>query len=147
MLTQSIISEQALLEVARQGDVSPLITYIYTEKLRPRAVKLAHNFQLTYGAHLDAEDIMGAGVECVLRGMQKALDQARNPIGWLLWGAQLAMLHFCQETRSPIRVPASMQHVGRKVPAVFSLDAPLSEDGSTLLDLVSDEDWQVSGYA
>ncbi|MGH2478051.1 MAG: hypothetical protein ACRDHW_00130 [Ktedonobacteraceae bacterium] len=134
----TVRSQAQLIEAARLGETSGLVEYIFVELLPGRAVRLVKNFRDTYGAYLDAEDVAMAGIERVLRSMDKAMVQASNPIGWLLWSAQLEMLHYCQEQRSPIRVSASSQyHQGAVVPVVKSLDAPLIDgEEVTLLDLL-----------
>lgn len=129
--------ETQLLEAARAGDGSGLVEYIFVELLPGRAVRLVNGFRDAYGAHLDAEDVVMAGIERVLRDLDKALAVAANPVAWLLKAAQMEMLHFCQETRSPIRVGQVAQWRGHKVPQVMSLDAPLNGcEDLTLLDVL-----------
>jgi hypothetical protein len=126
-----------LVAAARLGETSGLIEHIYVEFLPGRAWKLARMFRDTCGACLDAEDIIQAGAEYMLYRLDNAL-QAVNPIGYLLHAAQFAMLHYCQEQRSSIRVPHTSQHRGVAVPTVVSLDAPLPGcEDLTLLDLVA----------
>jgi hypothetical protein len=135
----STVRNQAqLIEAARLGETSGLVEYIFVELLPGRAVRLVNGFRDTYGAHLDAEDVAMAGIDRVLRSVDKALVQASNPIGWLLWSAQLEMLHYCQEQRSSIRVPNRTQSARcGLVPNVLSLDAPLNGcEDTTLLDLL-----------
>ena len=141
----SIVSarEAQLTAVARAGDASALIEYLYVELLPVRARKLARLFREQYGTRLEAEDITQAGAEWVLRSLDKALT-ALNPVAWLLRVAATQMLRYCKENCSVIRVPVSMQYAGKgheaqRVPVVASLDAPLrwGED-LTLLDLLAE---------
>ena len=128
--------ETQLIEAARAGDGSALVEYFFVKVLPGRAVRLVNGFRDAYGARLDAEDVLMAGVERVLRDLHKALAAA-NPIAWLSRAAQFEMLHFCQETRSAIRVGHVSQWRGHKVPQVASMDAPLSgADDLTLLDVI-----------
>lgn len=140
--------EMQLIEAARAGETSGLVEYLYTEKLMPRAVSLVNNYRRAYGVCLDAEDVAMAGVCEVLRGLDKALRESSNPIGWLLWGVQHTMVHYCQENRSPIRVPHAMQSQGRAAPQVFSLDAPAHQDSNlTLLDALAERSRAINGHA
>lgn len=120
---------------ACQGVQSDLIEYVYS-RLPERARKLARMFRETCGAALDSEDIVQAGIEYALCRLDKAL-QAVSPAGYLLHAAQFAMLNYCKEQQSSIRVPARSQWNGKRVPQVLSLDAPLiAGEDMTLLDLI-----------
>jgi hypothetical protein len=128
--------EAPLIAAARAGATSGLIEYIYRELLPGMARNLARGFRELYGACLDGEDIVQAGIEQVLRYQGRALQQ-ENPVGYLLLAAQSGMLNYCQEQRCVIRVPREQQRSGVTVPKVLSLDAPLGEESDlTLLDLI-----------
>lgn len=129
--------EVQLIEAARAGDSAALVEFLY-DRLMGRAVRLVGGFREAYGARLDAEDVAMEGAVEVLRLMSKALAEATSPVGWLLHAAQLRMLHFCQEQRSLIRVPAASQYQwGAKAPFVVSLDAPLrGREDLTLADVL-----------
>lgn len=129
--------EAQLIEAARAGEVSSLIEYLYEFRLMARAARLVNGFRDAYGVRLDAEDVAMEGAEEVVRKVHKALAEAVNPVGWLMHTAQLHMLQYCLENRSPIRVPFGQQSKGKKPPQVASLDAPLaSGEDMTLLDLI-----------
>src|SRR6266849_968784 len=128
--------EAQLIESARCGATDELVEYVY-DRLPARARKLAAMFLETCGARLDVDDVRQAGAEMVLRRLGKALG-ADKPVAYLLHAAQFAMLAYCKEQRSPIRVPCSTQcHTGVRPPMVLSLDAPLvAGEDLTLLDLI-----------
>jgi len=131
--------EAQLIEEARSGEASGLVEYLYLDILPWRARKLARLFRETCGATLDAEDIQQAGVECALRSLGRALLM-QNPLSFLIHAAQLAMLHYCQEQRGPIRVPHVSQWRGARVPTVKSLDAVIpGTDELTLAEILAGE--------
>lgn len=126
-----------LIEAARRGEATGLVEYVYS-CLPGQAVKLTLMFRETCGARLEVEDLIQAGIEYVLRRLDRAL-QATNPVGYLIHAAKYAMLHYCQEQRGPIRVPCTSQWRGEEVPVVVSLDAPLNGyEDLALLDVLSE---------
>jgi hypothetical protein len=130
--------EAQLVALARMGQTDELVEYVYSE-MRVQAARLVRGFREAYGVNLDAEDVAMEAVVWLLRGekLQRALSQSDNPIAWMLADAKPRMLHYCQEERCLIRVPAASQWRGKAVPRVCSLHAPLpgSED-LTLLDVL-----------
>ncbi len=129
--------EAQLVEAARLGDTSSLVEYIYTDLLRPPAAKLVRMFGETGVVGLDIDDVVQTGAEYILYRLDKALN-ALNPVAFLVHAARFAMLHYCQEQRSLIRVSCVQQWRGVTVPQVESLDAPLNRcEDLTLLDLLA----------
>lgn len=131
--------EARLIDAARSGSQTARADLVMICQARAwsRAVALAGFYRRTFGAVLDPQDI---AQEAMLRAwlrLDKALA-APNPVGYLFKAIEGAMLTFCREQRSPIRVPVCQQSWGRRAPDVLSLDAPLSgcEDW-TLLDLLA----------
>ena len=135
------VDETELVVAARAGETIGLVEYIYCERLRAVAGRLVRQFRESYGARLDVDDVQQVGIEYVLRALARALEPSvQKPIGWLLHMARLRMLDYCEEQRCPIRVPASSQRCGKRVPLVASLDAPLvAGEDMTLLDLLVGE--------
>ncbi len=134
----TLARETELIAAARLGETSGLVEYLYTEFLPVPARKLARMFRESCGAVLDVDDLIQAGAEQLLRRLDAALTVARCPIGFLKHAAQFAMLDYCQDTRSSIRVPARSQRNGKRGPEVLSLDAPLVDgEDLTLLDLLA----------
>jgi DNA-directed RNA polymerase specialized sigma24 family protein len=134
------VDEMALVIQAREGETIGLVEYIYCERLKAMAWRLVRMFQDTCGAQLDVEDVTQVGIEYVLRSLRKALElETRTPIGYLLWVAKRKMLDYCKEQHCPIRVPAASQYqLGKRVPWVDSLDAPLVAGGEeTLADVLA----------
>jgi DNA-directed RNA polymerase specialized sigma24 family protein len=131
--------EAHLIEAARAGNPAARADLVTLCQARAwsRAVALAGFYHRTFGAVLDPQDI---AQEAMLRAwlrIDKALA-APNPVGYLFKAIEGAMLTFCREQRSLIRVPACQQSWGRVAPAVFSLDASLIDgEEFTLLDLLA----------
>lgn len=132
MTTSNITHERdaQLVDLARSGDVAPLIEHL-CRLIEYRAHVLAR------GSGLDREDVLQEGIVMMLVEMKRAL-LASNPIGYLRRACTHRMSTFCLEYRCPIRVPASTQRDGKRVPVVLSLDAPLSwGSNQTLSDVLS----------
>jgi len=130
--------ESAVIVAARSGDQGArdrLIENCMQVALR-RATSLAIFYRALRGVTLDPQDIaQEAALRAVLR-LDKALA-APNPVGYLRRAIEGAMLTYCRERQSAVRVPASMQsRKGIKPFDVLSLDAPYGDGGFTLADLI-----------
>jgi DNA-directed RNA polymerase specialized sigma24 family protein len=129
-------NEAQLVSAARAGSPDGLIEYLYS-LLRSRAVALVGRFR-AFNHSLEVDDLVQEGIEQVLYDLDKGLLIDR-PVPWLLTAARHKMLHYCEEYRSPVRVPHSSQNRGAAVPLVMSLDAPLAGcEDLTLLDTLAD---------
>jgi DNA-directed RNA polymerase specialized sigma24 family protein len=131
--------EAELIAAARVGDQAArarLVEDCLQYALR-RAVRLVAFYRAVRGVVLDPQDIaQEAAVRAFLR-LDKALA-APNPGAYLRRAVGGAMLTFCREHQSAVRVPAPTQSRGRRPVDVVSLDAPLpGYDGRvTLADLL-----------
>jgi DNA-directed RNA polymerase specialized sigma subunit len=132
--------EAAVIEAARAGDQRARDRLIEdcVRAALVRAVGLAIWYRALRGVTLDPQDIaQEAGLRAILR-IEKALASP-NPVGYLRRAIEGAMLTYCRERQSAVRVPVCMQSRKRIPPVeVLSLDAPIGEDGSaTLADLIA----------
>ncbi len=114
--------ESAVIVAARSGDQGARDRLI--ENCMQVALRRATSLAIFYRA-----------LRAVLR-LDKALA-APNPVGYLRRAIEGAMLTYCRERQSAVRVPASMQsRKGIKPFDVLSLDAPYGDGGFTLADLI-----------
>lgn len=135
--------EQQLIEAARRGDQdarTQLITDCQRVAYR-RAVGLAAFYRALRGVELDPQDIAQEAMLRLLLRMDKALASS-NPCGYLRRAIEGAMLTFCRERQTAIRVPVTTQWKGTRPVDVVSLDAMIipagSEDiGYALMDLLA----------
>jgi len=130
--------EAELIAAARAGDQaarSRLVEDCLCYALR-RAVRLVAFYRAVRGVVLDPQDIAQEAAVRALVRLDKALA-APNPVGYLRWAVGGAMLTFCREHQTAVRVPACMQSRGHQPVDVASLDAPLpGSDGLTLVDVL-----------
>ena len=134
----SRVEEFQLIEAARTGDQgarSRLVEACQYYALR-RAFSLVAFYRAMRGVKLDAQDIAQEAAVRVLLRLDKALARP-NPIGYLRLAMEGAMLTFCRERQTAVRVPVTSQWRGHRPVEVVSLDAPLSGyDRVTLADLL-----------
>jgi hypothetical protein len=119
------------VEQARAGNTSVLIEYVYG-LLRPHASRQVRAYREVYNLCIDIEDVIQVGALQIVKDCKKAL-RTENPISLLRHAAHFAMIKYCKEARSSIRVPYSTQwehkgDVSFSSPFVESLDALLFED-------------------
>lgn len=101
-----------------------------------RALRLSAYYKALRGVELDPQDIAQEAALRSLKRFDKALAHP-NPVGYLYRAIEGAMLTFCRERQSAVRVPAPMQSRGHRPVEVVSLDAPISTRSSlTLGDLL-----------
>lgn len=124
------------IDLARAGQPDELIAYLY-ECLYCHASRLVAGYRETYSARLACEDVVQEGMEWIWRRFERGLSM-RDPVSWLIRVAQLRMLRFCMEQRSPVRVPCSSQYeYGYRPPLCASLEAPIAgTDGLRLVDIL-----------
>jgi hypothetical protein len=124
-------SEASIVEQARAGNTSLLIEHVYG-LLRPHALRQVRAYREVYNLYIDIEDVIQIGALQMVKDCKKAL-RAENPISLLRHAAHFAMIKYCKEARSPIRVPYSTQweHKGDVAFApsfVLSLDELIFEE-------------------
>jgi hypothetical protein len=99
------------------------------------ACRLVAYYQSVKGVQFDPMDLVMEAAVRLLERRQTILSSPR-PAGAMRVASVNAMRTFCMEQASIIRVPQTSQRDGKRAPRVVSLDAVLSEEGLTLLDLV-----------
>ena len=127
---------------ARAGDYDARAFLLgYTmQRAWMRSLRLVAYYNALRGITLDPQDVAQEASMRAWQRMDKALAHP-SPIGYLAKTIEGAMLTYCREGLSPIRVPNSMQSKGNAPPYVTSLDAPLANSSNvSLIDLIAAED-------
>ena len=136
-LTQADLEQT--VDAARAGDhaARERLAELCLSRTWRRSLRLSAFYRAVRGVELDPQDIAQEAALRVWRRMDKALAHP-NPFGYLCRATEGAMLTFCRERQSAVRVPVTMQWRGHPPVAVVSLDVPLSgyEDPTTLADLL-----------
>jgi DNA-directed RNA polymerase specialized sigma24 family protein len=119
-----------------------LVEYV-TKRAWSRALRLSAYYKALRDVELDPQDIAQEAALRCLKRLDKALAHP-NPVGYLYLAIEGAMLTFCRERQSAVRVPAPMQSRGQRPVYVVSLNAPLSPHSRrTLADTLPTESFQV----
>jgi len=128
-----------IVDAARTGDYTARsrLAELCLYRAWLRALRLAAFYRALRGVELDPQDIAQEAALRVWLRMEKALAHP-NPFGYLCRASEGAMLTFCRERQTAVRVPVTMQWRGAQPIMVVSLDAPLhgSDNGVTLADLL-----------
>lgn len=130
---------------AREGsyEARARLTEICLRRTWMRALRLSAFYKALRGVELDPQDIAQEGALRAWKRLDKALSHP-NPYGYLCLATEGAMLTFCRERQSAVRVPVTMQWRGHAPVEVVSLDAQLnSENKETLADTLPAESEQV----
>jgi len=140
-LTTPLSPTQAELEplvaAARAGESAARerLAHLCLTRAWLRALRLVAFYRAARGVVLDPQDIAQEAALRIWRRMDTALAHP-NPFGYLCRSIEGAMLTFCRERQSAVRVPVTMQWRGHPPVAVLSLDAPLPgyDDPTTLAE-------------
>ncbi|MGB8344591.1 MAG: pentapeptide repeat-containing protein [Ktedonobacteraceae bacterium] len=136
-LTQADLEQ--IVDAARAGDhtARERLAELCLCRAWRRSLRLAAFYRALRGVELDPQDIAQEAALRVWLRMDKALAHP-NPFGYLCRATEGAMLTFCRERQTAVRVPVTMQWRGTPPATVVSLDAPLSiaERTVTLADLL-----------
>ncbi len=122
--------EARVIEAARTGNQQArhrLVAALHIYVIK-RALRLANFYLSARRVFLDPQDIAQEAMLRAWKRLDKALS-APNPIGYLLKAVEGAMLTFCKEWQSMVRVPCCMQSRGVRLVETMSLDALLDDDG------------------
>jgi len=129
---------------AREGsyEARSRLTEICLHRTWRRALRLSAFYRALRGVELDPQDIAQEGALRAWKRLDKALTHP-NPYGYLCLATEGAMLTFCRERQTAVRVPVTMQWRGHPPVEVVSLDAPLTSDNmETLADILPSESEQ-----
>jgi DNA-directed RNA polymerase specialized sigma24 family protein len=129
-----------IVDAARKGDhtARERLAELCLYRSWLRALRLAAFYRALRGVEVDPQDIAQEAALRVWVRMEKALSHP-NPFGYLCRAIEGAMLTFCRERQTAVRVPVTTQWRGVEPMTVVSLDAPLpgADRGATLADLLS----------
>lgn len=129
----------SIVDAARAGDhnARSRLAELCLYRAWLRALRLAAFYRAMRGVEVDPQDIAQEAALRVWLRMDKALVHP-NLFGYLCRASEGAMLTFCRERQSVVRVPVTTQWRGVQPFTVVSLDAPLSgsDNNVTLADLL-----------
>lgn len=129
----------SIVDAARSGDVAARerLAELCLFRAWLRALRLAAFYRALRGVEVDPQDIAQEAALRIWLRMEKALAHP-NPFGYLCRAIEGAMLTFCRERQTAMRVPVTTQWRGVQPIMVVSLDAQLpgSNSGTTLADLL-----------
>jgi DNA-directed RNA polymerase specialized sigma24 family protein len=128
-----------IVTAARAGDLTARsrLAELCLARAWLRALRLVAFYRALRGVVLDPQDVAQEAALRIWQRMDKALAHA-NPYGYLCRAIEGAMLTFCREQQSAVRVPVTMQWRGIPPVEVVSLDTPLAgyDHRVTLADLL-----------
>ncbi len=135
-----------IVDNAKEGnqEAKDKLTMLMMHRAWGRGIHLALYYHALKDVYIDAQDIIQTGVLTAIERMDKALAHP-NPFGYLCKASEGAMLNFCREGQSMVRVPMTSQRRGHRAPYVDSLDTKVSAHvGLTLLEIIPSRDLQVA---